>query len=343
MGEKVFISGASGFIAQHIVKLLLETGYTVIGTVRTKEKGEKLKNLINFKEFNYVIIPDISVPGSFDDAFKKHNDIDYVIHSASPFTYTTSNPDKDLIEPALKGCKEILNSSYKNLKNLKRFIITSSDAAIYSNFDEKNNKLKFDENSWNLTPRELGSNDPVTAYYISKSLAELETVNFRKTQNPNFKFISINPSYVFGPQAYLCDPNQINESNQLISELLKKTQPKDNFDNEIGGFIDVIDVAKTHVFAIQNNDVINQRLFLNNGHFSTQMILDIINLNFPKLNLIKGKPGTGQEDIKQLAQVDNNKTKSLLPWTFTSLNQTVIDVVNQILDVQNKNDDNSKL
>ncbi|KAI5951614.1 GRP1 [Candida jiufengensis] len=334
MGEKVFITGSTGFIAQHIVKLLIETGYTVIGTVRSKEKGEVLKKLVNFENFSYAIVPEISAPGAFDKVLKENPDIDYVLHAASPFTYFTDNPEKDLIEPALNGVKEILNSSLKYLKNLKRFIITSSDSAIYSNVDEKNNSLKFDESSWNLMPRELGTKDAITAYYISKALAEKQTVEFRSIHKPDFKFVSINPSYVFGPQAYHCDPSKINESNQMISDLLTKTKSGDKLDIECGGYIDVIDVAKAHIFAMQSDNVISERLFMNNGHFSTQMLLDLINKNFPQLNLIKGKPGTGKEDIKILAKINNDKTKKLLPWKFISLEKTVIDVVNQILEAK---------
>lgn len=34
----VFVSGASGFIAQTLVKQLIEKGYKVVGTVRSNEK-----------------------------------------------------------------------------------------------------------------------------------------------------------------------------------------------------------------------------------------------------------------------------------------------------------------
>ena len=39
----VFVSGASGFIAQTLVKQLIEKGYKVVGTVRSNEKGNSLK------------------------------------------------------------------------------------------------------------------------------------------------------------------------------------------------------------------------------------------------------------------------------------------------------------
>ena len=42
--QTVFVSGATGFIAQHIIKQLLSTDkYKVIGSVRAGSKAEKLK------------------------------------------------------------------------------------------------------------------------------------------------------------------------------------------------------------------------------------------------------------------------------------------------------------
>jgi uncharacterized protein YbjT (DUF2867 family) len=59
---KVLVSGASGFIAIWVVRSLLERGYAVRGTVRSREKGNYLKEM--FKEygdkFEAVIVKDIS-------------------------------------------------------------------------------------------------------------------------------------------------------------------------------------------------------------------------------------------------------------------------------------------
>ena len=40
--ERVLVTGASGYIATHIVKLLLERGYIVRGTVRSLQNEEKV-------------------------------------------------------------------------------------------------------------------------------------------------------------------------------------------------------------------------------------------------------------------------------------------------------------
>ena len=58
---KVLVTGASGFIAAHVVKTLLEEGYDVVGTVRSAAKGDYLKTLFdNFGDkFSYIIVEDI--------------------------------------------------------------------------------------------------------------------------------------------------------------------------------------------------------------------------------------------------------------------------------------------
>ena len=39
--EKVLVTGASGFIATWLIRTLLEKGYAVRGTVRSKDKGQE--------------------------------------------------------------------------------------------------------------------------------------------------------------------------------------------------------------------------------------------------------------------------------------------------------------
>lgn len=63
-GDLVLVSGASGFIASHTVKEFLNQGFRVRGTVRSKEKGEYLKNLFQgLGEFEYVLVDDITKVG----------------------------------------------------------------------------------------------------------------------------------------------------------------------------------------------------------------------------------------------------------------------------------------
>ncbi|KAK6460664.1 cinnamyl-alcohol dehydrogenase flavonol reductase [Scheffersomyces coipomensis] len=338
MVDKVFITGASGFIAQHIVKLFISNGYYVIGTVRSADKGEKLKANLKSNNFKYEIVPDITAEGAFNEALKSNPNIKYLLHTASPFTYDTTDPEHDLIIPAIKGTENILNSVYEFQPSIEKVVITSSDAAIYSADDEQNSSLSFNEQSWNDISYRDSLKNAVSAYYGAKSFAEKLSWKFLEEKKPNFKLISVNPVYVFGPQAFLNEVKPtLNVSNELIHNLIK-IGPNDSFDNDKGGFIDVRDVAKAHLYAIEKEELIGKRVFMTNGHFSVQMMLDIINEKFPQLKskIPTGTPGSGPTDIKTLATVDNTQTRNLLKFEFISLDKIVTDTIQQVYDAKAK-------
>lgn len=55
----VFVSGATGFIALTLIKQLLERGYSFVGSVRSTEKGEYLKNFLTSDKFSYEVVESI--------------------------------------------------------------------------------------------------------------------------------------------------------------------------------------------------------------------------------------------------------------------------------------------
>lgn len=61
-GAKVLVSGANGYIAVWVVRILLENGYEVRGTVRSEEKGIHLKKMFNAYggKLELVVVPDIT-------------------------------------------------------------------------------------------------------------------------------------------------------------------------------------------------------------------------------------------------------------------------------------------
>lgn len=342
MTETVFISGASGFIAQHIVKLLISKGFNVVGTVRLTSKGEKLKqNLksVGSASFEYEIVGDISAPNSFDEVFAKYPEITVVLHTASPFFYDTTDPEKDLIIPAIKGTENIMNVIKSQVAagkcNIKRVVITSSDAALYSAEDEQNAKLSFDESSWNDIPYEEAVKDPISAYYGAKSYAEKAAWKIASSAKGFPTLTAVNPVYVFGPQAFENEvSDKLNTSNEVINSLIQLA-PDGSFDNDKGGFIDVRDVARAHLAAFEQPLTFGKRLYMTNGKFSVQMMLDAIHKNF-KLKIPIGTPGSGPNDILTLAKTSNDKTRELLGFEFLLLEAIVVDVVKQILQRQQK-------
>jgi nucleoside-diphosphate-sugar epimerase len=83
--DLVLVSGASGFLASHIVKQLQEQGYRVRGTVRSLKDEKKvapLRKLVENPKYPLELCEaDLLDEKGWIDAVK---DCKYVIHTASP-------------------------------------------------------------------------------------------------------------------------------------------------------------------------------------------------------------------------------------------------------------------
>ncbi|KAJ3841297.1 NAD(P)-binding protein [Lentinula raphanica] len=143
-GSTVLVTGANGYIAAWIVRTLLEEGYRVRGTVRTRDKGRALQKIFEKFEtkFEFVVVPDITKDGAFDEAVQ---DVDAIAHAASPVNFSTEDP-QDLIRPAVRGTESILQSASQAGSKVRRIVYTSSVAAILE-VDPK--PRTFTEENWN--------------------------------------------------------------------------------------------------------------------------------------------------------------------------------------------------
>lgn len=79
MSQTILVTGASGFIAAHIVDSLLEQGYNVRGTVRSESTAAKVLKTHekHAEQLSFSIVPDIAVPGAFDEAVKGVNGVSF--------------------------------------------------------------------------------------------------------------------------------------------------------------------------------------------------------------------------------------------------------------------------
>lgn len=95
----VFVSGATGFIAQHVIKQLIAKNYKVVGSVRSKEKGESLTEKFG-SSFQYEVVADVAAEGAFDQALENHPEVTVFLHTASPFRFDVTDIQKELLDPA---------------------------------------------------------------------------------------------------------------------------------------------------------------------------------------------------------------------------------------------------
>lgn len=333
MLNTVFVSGATGYIAQYVVIYLLEKGYEVIGSVRSKEKGERLAGQLENKSFKYVLIPDIGAKGAFDGVLTTHPEITIFIHTASPFHYSTNEIEKDLMLPAIHGTQNALLAVKTLGSNIKRFVLTSSYVSNCSFLDDNSSNVTVDETSWNQITWEESLENAFNGYYGSKKFAEQAAWDFMKKEDPPFSLTCVNPSLVLGPQAFdLYAKGTVNTSAEMVNEILKL-----NVDSPIpkikGPCIDVRDVAKAHLAAFENENTKNQRLIISYERFTSQGILDIVRETLPDLrsSLPIGTPGGQIEASRNTCIIDNSRTKTLLGYNFIPLKKTVTESIEQAI------------
>eukprot|EP00730_Choanoeca_flexa_P012865 TRINITY_DN4697_c0_g1_i1.p1 TRINITY_DN4697_c0_g1~~TRINITY_DN4697_c0_g1_i1.p1 ORF type:complete len:331 (+),score=67.72 TRINITY_DN4697_c0_g1_i1:19-1011(+) len=241
------VTGASGYIGGHLVKQLLDKGYKVRGTVRSLTNAdavEYLRKLDGADERLELVEADLLQPGSFDAAVAG---CEHVYHTASPFFRKVDKPD-DLIKPALEGTLNVLRACAKE-PQVKRLVVTSSLAACVFGHDQDDDPSPLTESDWNnLSTAE--SDQPMHWYRASKVQAERACWDFLESERPSFSIVTINPPMVIGP--WLPHYNRANESSMVIKEKLNgeaTSVPPGGV-----GWIDVRDVAKAHINAMEMAD-----------------------------------------------------------------------------------------
>ncbi|KAJ5825105.1 NAD-dependent epimerase/dehydratase [Penicillium robsamsonii] len=330
---KVLLTGGSGFIAAHIVDILLQHGFDTVVTVRSEEKGKRIIEAhpdVPKEKLSYVIVKDVAKDGAFDEAVKSSPPFDYVLHTASPFHFNVQDPVKDFLDPAIKGTTGILKAIKEYAPNVKRVVITSSYAAMVNG---KQHPKVYSEKEWNpLTWEEAMDHSQV--YRGSKTFAEKAAWAFVEKEKPNFDIATINPPLVFGPIVhYLNSLETINTSNQRMRNLIQgqmkdKIAPTGNF-----LWVDVRDVALAHVRAIEVPEAGGERFFVTAGFFSNKELADIIRETHPQLESRLPPVDSPSDFPANIFGIDNNKSQKVLGLKYLPLKQTVSDTVDSLLAV----------
>lgn len=203
--QPVLVTGVDGYVAGVLVRNLLSVGFTVHGTHRA---GTDVSHLIQEAEQLEVstdidtcgslklYLADLLVAGSFDEAMKGCST---VFHMASPFLLRDGlDPQQDLIQPAVEGTKNVINSVSKSnahgATGVRRVVLTSSMGAMFSDaVDSSDPNYPLNEDCWNR-------NSTVThqPYFLSKTLAE-QAAWVEAGSQKNWTLVVINSALILGP------------------------------------------------------------------------------------------------------------------------------------------------
>lgn len=188
------VTGASGYIAGELIHQLCTRGWTVHGTVRDLKNKEKVQHLEELAKGTPGTVKlfeaDLLAPGSFRECFQGAR---YVFHTASPFQIGIEDPQRTLVDPALKGTENAVGEALAT-DTVERVVVTSSVAAVRNT--TKPCGSTFDEKDWNTT-----STLETEPYPLSKYLAERrawELVEQHRAAGGKKTLCTINPSFVLG-------------------------------------------------------------------------------------------------------------------------------------------------
>lgn len=244
--KPALVTGATGYIAGWVVKKLLEQGITVHAAVRDPSKTEKHAHLTALVKDNpnqlKFFKADLLDEGSYDEAMAGCG---VVFHMASPFTFAIKDPQKDLVDPAVNGTKNVLDAANRT-DSVTRIVVTSSCASIYGDAKdcETVSNRTLTEEHWNTTSR-----IDHQAYSYSKTEAEKAAWAMAKAQD-RWRLTTINPAFVLGPGVTLQPKSQ---SVSIMTELGDGTMKMGVPHMELG-VVDVRDVAEAHLRAGYNAD-----------------------------------------------------------------------------------------
>ncbi|MFT5860472.1 MAG: nucleoside-diphosphate-sugar epimerase [Flavobacteriaceae bacterium] len=335
----ILVTGATGYVAGRLVEKLLNEGHTVHAAVRDPENKDKTEYLDALAAKSTGSIKyfksDLLEEGSYDEAML---DCELVFHTASPFIRNVSDPQKDLVDPAKKGTRNVLESANRTA-SVKRVVLTSSCAAVYGDavdlFKMPNQELT--EAIWNTSS--ALDHQP---YSYSKTEAEKEAWKIQKEQ-ARWDLITILPSFVLGPGI---NPHAHSESYGIVKQMgsgdFKMGTPDFNI-----GCIDVRDLAEAH-YKAGITEAAKGRYIISGTNSGFRELVEFVKNKFPEYPMSNRKipkwllwmmaPSVGmkRKEVKLNVgypwKANNSKGVADLGMTYRPLENTITEFFGQLVE-----------
>ena len=269
----MLLTGASGYIAKHIALELLNSGYSVRASVRSLGRSAEIVDAVtphlDHKSDLDSRLTFIELDLLSDEGWAAAlNGVDALLHTASPFPLVQPKNEDELIRPAVDGTRRALKAAHE--AGVERIVLTSSIAAIYGGQPagiELNEALWTDVNS-----------SSVDAYTKSKTLAEQTAWELAETHG--LQLTTINPSVVVGAPL----DKHFGSSISIVERLINRKDPvlpKLTF-----AYVDVKDVARLHVAALENSASVGQRYLATAESLSFHDVVSVLQSAFPNRKFV---------------------------------------------------------
>ncbi len=251
---KALVTGATGFVGSHLVRLLLAEGHEV----RALYRSEKKLNILEGLEIE-------PIQGDLDDVDLLREacaGCDWVFHVAAKADYWRSDDKVQMERINVDGTRNVLQASKE--ANVSRIIFTSSASTIGF---RKDGQPADESEPFNLAPER---------FYYAYTKVQAEQV-ITEAVKAGQDVVTVNPTIIIGPG----DLNAI--SGTFIIETAK-TQWLTPISSGGVAVIDVRDVARGHLLAAEQGTA-GEKYILNTANISHRdwfnLITDAMNVGRP--------------------------------------------------------------
>ncbi|RMF15791.1 MAG: NAD-dependent epimerase/dehydratase family protein [Candidatus Dadabacteria bacterium] len=223
---KVLVTGATGFIGNHVARMCLEQGDEVRAMVLPGEDRSPLKGLDV-----EIVEGDLLKPETLGKAVEG---VEGIYHLAAIYAVWTKDPTLQY-RVNVDGTRALFEEALKRKKEIRKIVFTSSIAAIGVYGDGRLADETTPFNQWRY------GNDYVLSKFISEQVV-------RGMVARGLPAVIVNPAYPFGPGDRMPTP-----TGKLIVSILKG-EMKYYFEGGISA-VDVRDVARGHLLAMEKGKI----------------------------------------------------------------------------------------
>ncbi|KKB80730.1 hypothetical protein VW35_00520 [Devosia soli] len=267
--DRILVTGASGFVAKHVIGELLRAGYIVRGTLRNRVKLRSVQAAMNLLASGFETRLEIVEADLLDDtgwAAATH-DVQAVIHVAAAIVAEEPKDPSVVIRPAVEGTERVLR--FAHAEGIERVIMTSSIATVgYGHGHDKGPRTYTEADFTDLTNMRRP-----WAYCIGKTRAEQAAWALASGQS--MQLTTIHPGAILGPAT---DP-ETSISLGLVGGLLDGSTPAMP---RIGFAIsDVRDVAAMHLAALKDPESIGQRYLCTGPYMTFEDLAAVLRRHYP--------------------------------------------------------------
>ena len=325
--DRILVTGASGFVAKHVIGELLRAGYSVRGTVRGQAKVPGIWSAVSALAPGREAGLELVEADLLDDRgwHEAMIDVAAVMHVAATIVAVEPKDPDVVVRPAIEGTERVL--AFAEAAGIKRIVMTSSIATVGYGLGHDKGVRRYTEDDFT----NLDGMRHSWAYCIGKTRAERAAWDFCRLHG--MELTTVHPGAILGPAT---DPDT-SISLGLVTGLLDGSTPAMA---RIGFAIsDVRDVAAMHLAALQKPESIGQRYLCTGPYMTFEQVAEVLRRAYPDypvtrrvvpdwlIRVISAFGGPTRQiinDVGNEKHFDGSKGEALLGRAYRSVDEAIL-------------------